>query len=140
VRRFFCLTTTVLLAACSSVPDITRVIKPYRIEIQQGNFISQEMLARLKLGMTREQVRYVLGTPLVTDIFHADRWDYVYYRERTGKAEQRKISVHFDKEGRLERIGGDVLPPAETPPAEKPAETPAEKPAEAPVEPPASKP
>ena len=94
------------------------------------------MLARLKLGMTREQVRYVLGTPLVTDIFHADRWDYVYYRERTGKAEQRKVSVHFDKEGRLERIGGDVLPPAETPSAAEPAEKPAEKP----VDPPASKP
>jgi outer membrane protein assembly factor BamE len=123
-----------MLAACSSlVPDVTRVIKPYRIEIQQGNYISQEMIAQLKLGMTREQVRYVLGTPLVTDIFHADRWDYVYYRERPGGAEQRKVSVHFDKEGRLERIGGDVLPSAETPPAEAP-------PAEKPVEPPASKP
>ena len=133
MRRFVCLTSTALLAACSSVPDITRVIKPYRIEIQQGNYISQEMLAQLKLGMTREQVRYVLGTPLVTDIFHADRWDYVYYRERTGRAEQRRISVHFDKQGRLERIGGDVLAPAETPPADKPAAMPAEKPVEAPA-------
>ena len=105
VRRFSFLLCVLTLAACS-VPGI---IKPHRIEIQQGNYVSQEMIAQLKLGMSREQVRYVLGTPLVTDIFHADRWDYVYYRELPGKFEQRKVSVHFDKEGRLERIGGDVV-------------------------------
>ena len=116
------------LAACSSLPNVTDVIKPYRIEIQQGNYISQEMLAQLKLGMTREQVRYVLGTPLVTDIFHADRWDYVYYRQRPGKFENRKISVHFDKDGKLARIGGDVVPAGETPLSDVPAEKPAEKP------------
>lgn len=125
VRRLVLLLCAISLTACSSVPGI---IKPYRIEIQQGNYISQEMLAQLKLGMTREQVRYVLGTPLVTDIFHADRWDYIYYRERPGKFEQRKISVHFDKEGRLERIGGDVVPKGEGAPASAPAEV---KPAEA---------
>ena len=67
-----------LLAA--QLPDLPKLpgIKVYRIEIQQGNYITQEMVAQLKNGMTREQVRYVLGTPLVTDIFHADRWDYVF--------------------------------------------------------------
>ena len=86
-------------------------VKIYRIEIQQGNYITQEMVAQLKNGMTREQVRFVLGTPLVTDIFHADRWDYVFYRERSsGEFEQRRLAVFFDKEGRLARLDGDVIP------------------------------
>ena len=132
MRRFFSLSFALIcisaLAGCKSLPDVTSVIKPYRIEIQQGNYVSQEMIAQLKLGMTREQVRFVLGTPLVADIFHADRWDYVYYRERAGRFDQRKISVHFDKEGRLTSIGGDVNPVAEETPAGKPAEKPADKP------------
>jgi outer membrane protein assembly factor BamE len=140
VRCFLPLVCSIALAACKSLPDVTNIIKPYRIEIQQGNFISQEMLNQLKIGMTREQVRYVLGTPLVTDIFHADRWDYVYYRERAGRADQRRVSVHFDKEGRLERIGGDTLPPVETPAAETPADKAAEKPVESPAAAPAAKP
>jgi outer membrane protein assembly factor BamE len=89
-----------------SVPGVT----PYRMVIQQGNFISQEMVSQLKPGMTKEQVRYVLGTPLVTDIFHADRWDYVFYREeKGGKREQRNLSVIFEKE-RLARVIGDLMP------------------------------
>lgn len=85
-------------------------LKPYRIDIQQGNFISQEMVSNLKLGMTREQVRFVLGTPLVTDIFHADRWDYVFYREIPGAPTQhRQFSVFFEKD-RLVRVAGDVNP------------------------------
>jgi outer membrane protein assembly factor BamE len=99
-----------LLASCKSVP-IPEVpgIKPYRMTIQQGNFISQEMVAQLKPGMTREQVRFVLGTPLVTDIFHADRWDYVYFLEAAGKREQRNLSVIFEKD-RLARVIGDLMP------------------------------
>jgi outer membrane protein assembly factor BamE len=97
------------LGACSKVPTIPGVT-PFRIEIQQGNFVSQEMLSQLKPGMSKEQVRFVLGTPLVTDIFHSDRWDYVFYREPAGgKREQRAIAVFFDKEGRLERVDGDVV-------------------------------
>jgi outer membrane protein assembly factor BamE len=61
--------------------------------------------------MTREQVRFVLGTPLVADIFHADRWDYVFYRETPdGKREQRNLSVVFEKD-KLARVVGDLLPP-----------------------------
>lgn len=100
-----------LLAACKSV-EVPKVpgVTPYRMVIQQGNFISQEMVAQLKPGMTKEQVRFVLGTPLVTDIFHADRWDYVYFRElQDGKREQRNLSVVFEKD-RLARVLGDLLP------------------------------
>ena len=100
-----------LLPACKSV-DIPKVpgITPYRMVIQQGNFISQEMVAQLKPGMTKEQVRFILGTPLVTDIFHADRWDYVFYREMpNGKREQRNLSVVFEN-SKLARVLGDLMP------------------------------
>jgi outer membrane protein assembly factor BamE len=112
-----------LLAGCAP-PD---VIKPYRMDIQQGNYISQEMISQLKLGMTKEQVRYVLGTPLVADIFHADRWDYVYYKDpRRGTREGRKIAVLFEN-GKLARVLGDVVaaePKSETVAPKEPAAAP----------------
>ena len=106
--RALILAAPIALAACSP----PQIIKPYRMEIQQGNYISQEMVSQLKLGMSKEQVRFVLGTPLVTDIFHADRWDYVYYRDtkRAGR-EERKIAVLFEN-GKLARVLGDVVPAA----------------------------
>ena len=92
-----------LLAACNS-------FNPYKIDVQQGNVLTQEMVAQLKPGQTREQVRYILGTPLLADIFHQQRWDYVYsYRKgRSGEVETRQFSVYFDKDNRLERASGDV--------------------------------
>ena len=94
-------------AACSGVPRIPG-ITPYKLEIQQGNYVSQDMVSQLKPGMSKEQVRFVLGTPLLTDIFHADRWDYVYWRETpSGTREQRKLAVHFE-DGRLARVDGDL--------------------------------
>jgi outer membrane protein assembly factor BamE len=97
-----------LLSGCGFVPRIPGVT-PYKIDIQQGNFISQEMVELLKPGMSKDQVKQALGTPLLTDIFHADRWDYVYWRERPGeKREQRKLTVHFE-DGKLNRLDGDVV-------------------------------
>ena len=92
-----------LLAACNS-------FNPYKIDVQQGNVLTQEMVAQLKPGQTREQVRFILGTPLLADIFHQERWEYVYsYRKgRTGEVETRQFSVYFDKDNRLERVSGDV--------------------------------
>ena len=98
------------LAACGvpRIPGIT----PYKPDIQQGNFISQESVAQVKPGMSREQVRFILGTPLITPIFHADRWDYVYWREdQRGKREERRIALFF-VDNKLERIQGDVASPA----------------------------
>src|SRR5260221_8178177 len=102
---------SLLLPGCKSI-DVPKLpgVTPYRMVIQQGNFISQEMVAQLKPGMTKEQVRFVLGTPLVTDIFHADRWDYVFFRELpNGKREQRNLSVVFEKD-KLARVIGDLMP------------------------------
>lgn len=110
------------LAACSSVP---RIVSEYRIDVQQGNVVTQEQVSHLKVGLTRDQVRYVLGTPLLSDIFHEDRWDYVYRLEkgRSGEVEQRRFTVYFDKDGKLARVGGDVVAaqPAESAGAAVPA-------------------
>jgi outer membrane protein assembly factor BamE len=106
--RLMCLLS---LGACSYLPRIPGVT-PYRIDIQQGNYVTQEMVSQLKPGMTKEQVQSTLGTPLLTDVFHADRWDYVYTLEAAdGKKEQRKLTAYF-KEGKLERVDGDVVPAA----------------------------
>ena len=105
-----CLAFVALAAApgCGFVPRIPG-IPPYRMDIQQGNYVSQEMVSQLKLGMSKEQVRFILGTPLVTDIFHSERWDYVYWRETPERnREQRKLTVRFEN-GLLARLEGDVV-------------------------------
>lgn len=66
---------SLLLVACSSKPSF---INEYKIDIQQGNVLSQEAVAQLKPGQTRDQVRFLLGTPMIADIFHQQRWDYIY--------------------------------------------------------------
>jgi len=76
MKRFLLLLP--FLAACSNTPQITNYLSPYRIDVRQGNFVTQEMVAQLKPGLTRDQVRFILGSPLVADMFHVDRWDYVY--------------------------------------------------------------
>lgn len=96
-----------LLAACTYKPAF---INEYKIDVQQGNVLTQEMVAQLKPGQTRDQVRFVLGSPMITDIFHQQRWDYVYRYQngQTGKVESRQFVVFFDADGRLERVAGDV--------------------------------
>lgn len=96
------------LVGCQQLPPLP-TLTPYRMDIQQGNVITQEMLAKLKPGMTANQVRFILGTPLVVDAFHKDRWDYVYRLEKRGKlVEHRRIVVVF-KDDQLARIEGDVV-------------------------------
>src|SRR5919201_589657 len=110
LRALFAASLVLLIAGCGvpRIPGIT----PYQPEIQQGNYLSQDMIAQVKPGMTREQVRFLLGTPLLTDIFHGDRWDYVYWREaENGKRESRRVALFFNA-GKLERVQGDAqLPP-----------------------------
>ncbi len=74
------------------------IFTPYRTTIQQGNFVSKEMAAQVKDGMTREQVRFVLGTALLTDMFHADRWDYVFrLLKPNGELTTSRVTVYFEK-------------------------------------------
>ena len=86
------------------------VFSPYRPDIQQGNFVSQEMLAQLKAGQTKEQVRFILGSPLLTDMFHAERWDYPFYLARgNGELTTSRVTVFF-KDDKVERFEGGNLP------------------------------
>jgi outer membrane protein assembly factor BamE len=103
-----------ILLAAMSLAGCT-MLSPYKMDVQQGNLVTREMIARLQPGMTRSQVRFALGTPLVVDPFRADRWDYVYvYMKQGAVTEQRRIVVVF-KDEKLARIEGDVVPagPAE---------------------------
>lgn len=89
-----------LLAGCAS----------YRMDIQQGNVVTQEMVAKLEPGMTRSQVRFALGTPLVVDPFREDRWDYVYVYMKRGEVVERRRLVIVFKDDKLARIDGDKMP------------------------------
>jgi outer membrane protein assembly factor BamE len=101
-----------LLGACQQVPLLPG-LKPYRMDIQQGNVVTQDMVAKLKPGMTRQQVRFVMGTPPITDAFHQDRWDYVYYLNKDGRVvEHRRIVLLFEADT-LKRVDGDVVPSAD---------------------------
>ena len=86
------------------------IFSPYRPDIQQGNFVSAEMLDQLKVGQTREQVRFLLGTPMLMDMFHADRWDFPFYLARgNGELTTSRVTVFF-KSNVVERFEGGNLP------------------------------
>jgi outer membrane protein assembly factor BamE len=111
MRRLFpVVAISLLLCACSTNPaEMANTLNPFKIDIRQGNYVSQDMVVQLKPGQTKDQVRYILGTPLVMDVFHADRWDYVYrFKPGRGPVEQRRLIVYF-QDNRLVRVGGDVV-------------------------------
>ncbi len=86
------------------------IFSPYRPDIQQGNFISQEMLSQLKVGQTRDQVKFILGTPLLQDVFHADRWDFPFYLARgNGEMTSSRVTVYF-KDNKVDKFDGGNLP------------------------------
>lgn len=106
-----------LFAGCSSTAPapqdsnrLVALITPYRMEIVQGNAITSEQIARVRPGMSREQVLELLGTPLVASMFHADRWDYVFTIRRQGAEAQRRSVVVWFKDDRLDRIEAPELP------------------------------
>ena len=107
-----------LLSACSdwsmpevpdSVPDIV-----YKIPIQQGNIVDQAMINKLRPGMEKRQVRFIMGSPMINDTFHENRWDYIYRIHRSGHAptEKTRVSLFFEQD-KLSRIEGDMRPLAE---------------------------
>jgi len=102
------------LSACAVIDDpvanAMRKVTPYRIEVVQGNFVSKEQVAALRPGMTRNQVKEILGTPLIASVFHADRWDYAFTIRRKGTApQQRKLSVFFQNDQFIS-VQSDELP------------------------------
>ncbi len=81
-----------ILAGCSYLPHIL-----YKIDVQQGNVVTEEMLEKLKPGMTKSQVLFVMGSPLIVDTFRDNRWDYVYiWREKGDLIEQKRLTIYFE--------------------------------------------
>jgi outer membrane protein assembly factor BamE len=120
MRLFVCAgIVSLLLTGCQSfswpsMPSLSS-LGVYKLDINQGNYVTQDQAERLKVGQTRQQVRQVLGTPLLADPFHADRWDYIYEFERQGKVlEHTQLTVYFVND-RVARWENGELPP---PPAE----------------------
>ncbi len=106
----------VWLSGCSTVTpleDFVPIITQfgvYKLDINQGNYLSQDMVDKLKVGQTKQQVRMVLGTPLVMSAFRADRWDYIYEFRRSGRLrEHRQFTAYFADE-QLARWEGDEMP------------------------------
>ena len=97
-----------VLAGCGtrtqSTDSFLGFITPYRIEIVQGNAVTKEQAAQVRPGMSREQVQNILGTPMLADPFHADRWDYVFSLRRPGIELQRRVIVAHFKNERLDRL------------------------------------
>jgi outer membrane protein assembly factor BamE len=104
----------ILASGCGTVSprtrDVLTSLTPYEVEVVQGNVVTAEQVAMLRPGLSREQVRELLGTPLLTDMFHAGRWDYVFTVHRQGIADQRRRLAVFFSDGRLDRFEGDEMP------------------------------
>lgn len=123
-HRLYAVLVAFVLCGCTQVPMLPG-LAPHRIEVQQGNVVTQDMVAKLKPGMTRQQVRFVMGTPPIVDPFRLDSWDYVYYVNKAGKIiEHRRLVLLFEGDT-LKRVEGDVVPapadsvakPQQSPPA-----------------------
>ncbi len=108
------ITTSILLSGCQSswFPGV------YKIDVQQGNIIDQEMIDQLKPGMSKRQVRYIMGNPIIQDTFQPDRWDY-YYQLNKGKGgtEKERVSIFFDGDN-LSHFSGDYVPTSAKPATE----------------------
>lgn len=87
----------------------------YRIDIAQGNIVTQEMIDQLKPGMTKRQVRFIMGTPLIVDTFEPERWDYFHSMSRRGKQESQEHVTLFFENDKLVRFGGDFVPASARP-------------------------
>ena len=93
--------TSLLLSGCE-------LFSVHRIDVQQGNALEAEDVAKIKVGMSREQVRFLLGSPMLVDAFHADRWDYIYYLDPgTGETESRRLTLYFEGDRVARRYSPD---------------------------------
>ena len=107
ILRYFLILSAVLCVSCGTALP---TVKPFKLEVQQGNVVTSKMLLQLRPGMTKSQVRFIMGTPLIQDSFHGNRWDYVYQLRENGKiTEQRRVILDFENE-LLKTVRGDVAP------------------------------
>jgi outer membrane protein assembly factor BamE len=103
MRLFAVIAACALAAGCGVV---------HKIDIQQGNYVTQDLAARLKEGMSRAEVRQLLGTPLLADPFHGDRWDYFFTEARRGRPGDRTLLSVFFENDKVARVSGDARPAA----------------------------
>ncbi len=103
--RYLIILLAVLSASCGAALP---TVKPYKLDVQQGNVVTSKMLLQLRAGMSKSQVRFIMGTPLVQDSFHTNRWDYVYQLREKGKVStQRRVILDFEGDA-LKTVRGDV--------------------------------
>lgn len=105
------LTTVLLSAAVLAGCTTLKFPGVHRVEVQQGNIINQDMIDQLRPGLTRSQVRYIMGTPMISDSFHQNRWDYFYsIRKQDGTELREQVTIYFDDNDQLTHMTGDYLP------------------------------
>ena len=104
--KYFVILSLLVLASCTTL----RFPGVHRINVQQGNVISQSMIDRLKPGMTKSQVRFVLGNPVIDDSLDENRWDYVYTVQVAGGETQRQALILFFLDNKLSYFESDLLP------------------------------
>ena len=114
-RTLLVLTPLALLSACGNVslsnPEtLFGLLQPYKVDVVQGNVVTQEVMAQIQPGLGRMQVKEILGTPLLADPFHADRWDYVFTIRRQGVADQKRLVSVFFKNDAVDRFDTEPLP------------------------------
>ena len=102
-----------LLFACLALPGCGYIV--YKMDVQQGNYVTQDVVARVKTGMTKAEVRQVLGTPLVADVFHANRWDYYFSSEKNGRRQDRTLLSIFFENDKVSSVQGKGQPAAPPP-------------------------
>jgi len=111
IRSCTALACLAIVSGCADTSQrVVGMVKPYRVEVVQGNFVSREQVQALQTGMSRQQVREILGTPLVTSLFHVNRWEYVFTLKRPNVAAQTRRLTVFFKEDVMERLEGDEMP------------------------------
>ena len=111
---FFALLFMTLLAGCSSprlrMPHVGDLPFVHKIDVQQGNVITQDMVAQLRKGMDKKKVQFIMGTPIIKDTFNNKRWDYIYtFQHRGGSVEKRRVTLVF-VDDKLDRVDGNVKP------------------------------
>lgn len=106
------LLASLTFSSCSTI--VNNLPGVYTLEIQQGNIIDQAMVDQLRPGMSKRQVLYIMGSPMLTDYFHQKRWDYIYYDKKDGEDQQQKHIALFFNNDQIVGIQGDFRPGAES--------------------------
>ena len=114
-QSFYKITAFSLILLCCASGCSGKLFTVYKIDVQQGNAVEPEKVELLEVGMTKEQVKFLLGTPMVADVFHPDRWDYVYYFiPGYGERERRHLTLHFNGNNISEIVKNQISAPAQS--------------------------